>query len=152
MSVILYFHTLRHLRAVQIFGRLWHRLNPAKPDLSPAPSLRPSSRQWVKSAERQASMLDGESFRFLNVIGQVSCAADWNDQTQEKLWLYNLHYFDDLNAMGAADRLPWHRAMMARWVTENPPGFGNGWEPYPTSLRIVNWIKWALVGNYRVLN
>lgn len=26
-------------------------------------------------------------------------------------------------------------------------GSGNGWEPYPLSLRIVNWIKWAWAGN-----
>jgi uncharacterized heparinase superfamily protein len=32
-------------------------------------------------------------------------------------------------------------------VRENPPVRGTGWEPYPTSLRIVNWIKWALAGN-----
>ena len=36
---------------------------------------------------------------------------------------------------------------MQRWVAENPPGVGPGWEPYPTSLRIVNWIKWALAGH-----
>ena len=24
---------------------------------------------------------------------------------------------------------------------------GNGWEPYPISLRIVNWVKWFLVYN-----
>lgn len=30
---------------------------------------------------------------------------------------------------------------------ENQPGWGNGWEPYPLSLRIVNWIKWALAGH-----
>jgi hypothetical protein len=35
----------------------------------------------------------------------VRNAADWNDPAQEKLWLYNLHYFDDLNALGAADRV-----------------------------------------------
>ncbi len=22
-----------------------------------------------------------------------------------------------------------------------------GWDPYPTSLRIVNWVKWQLTGN-----
>src|SRR5205085_8722772 len=33
------------------------------------------------------------------------------------------------------------------WIDENPPAVGVGWEPYPTSLRIVNWIKWALAGN-----
>jgi uncharacterized heparinase superfamily protein len=29
-------------------------------------------------------------------------------------------------------------------VINNPPFIGIGWQPYPTSLRIVNWIKWAL--------
>ena len=28
------------------------------------------------------------------------------------------------------------------WIDNNPPAIGNGWEPYPLSLRIVNWIKW----------
>ncbi len=36
---------------------------------------------------------------------------------------------------------------MIRWAEDNPPPFGTGWESYPTSLRIVNWIKWALAGN-----
>lgn len=147
MSVVRYFHTLRHLRPVQIYGRLWHRLNPTKPDLRAAPALRPAAGRWVPAATRVPSMLDGETFRFLNHVGHVRTPADWNDPAQEKLWLYNLHYFDDLNAEGAEDRLPWHRALIARWVTENPPGFGNGWEPYPTSLRVVNGIKWALAGN-----
>lgn len=92
-------------------------------------------------------MLDGETFRFLNHVGHVRSAEDWNNPAQEKLWLYNLHYFDDLNALGAADRVTWHRALLTRWVAENPPGVGNGWEPYPTSLRMANWIKWALAGN-----
>ena len=48
---------------------------------------------------------------------------------------------------GALVRAEWHRALLRRWVAENPPGVGNGWEPYPTSLRIVNWVKWALAGN-----
>jgi len=92
-------------------------------------------------------MLAADSFRFLKVVGYVRKAADWNDPVQEKLWLYNLHYFDDLNALGAADRVGWQRALIERWVAENPPGAGNGWEPYPTSLRLVNWIKWVLAGN-----
>lgn len=71
----------------------------------------------------------------------------WDRPTLEKLWRYNLHYFDDLNAQCAADRQEWHRALLLRWVRENPPALGTGWEPYPTSLRIVNWIKWALAGN-----
>lgn len=37
--------------------------------------------------------------------------------------------------------------LIADWITHNPPTAGDGWEPYPTSLRIVNWIKWSLAGN-----
>lgn len=152
MNLIRYIHTLRHLRPVQIYGRLWHRLNPAKPDFAPAPALRPVAGQWVPATIRPSSLLDGGTFRFLNHVGHVRTAADWNDAAQEKLWLYNLHYFDDLNAAGAEDRLAWRRALIARWVAENPPGQGNGWEPYPTSLRMVNWIKWALGGNALALD
>jgi uncharacterized heparinase superfamily protein len=87
------------------------------------------------------------SFRFLNRGGSVETAGDWNAATCDKLWLYNLHYFDDLNADESSVRGAWHRHLIARWIRENPPGHGNGWEPYPSSLRVVNWIKWALAGN-----
>jgi len=63
------------------------------------------------------------------------------------LWLYNLHYFDDLNAADADSRTAWHASLVERWIAENPAGIGVGWEPYPLSLRIVNWVKWSLAGN-----
>ena len=44
-------------------------------------------------------------------------------------------------------RAVWHRDLLIRWVRENPPETGTGWQPYPTSLRIVNWVKWAVAGN-----
>jgi uncharacterized heparinase superfamily protein len=86
-------------------------------------------------------------FRFLDESHEVREGGDWNHAQWNKLWLYNLHYFDDLNAAGACQRVVWHRDLFTCWIRENPPGYGNGWEPYPLSLRIVNWIKWALGGN-----
>ncbi len=83
-------------------------------------------------------------FCFLNVSGGLE--RGWDDASRAKLWLYNLHYFDDLNAEGAAARDAWHVALMDDWIREYPPGGGTGWEPYPTSLRIVNWIKRHLDG------
>jgi uncharacterized heparinase superfamily protein len=96
---------------------------------------------------RAASLLAPARFRFLNVVGEVEAAAAWNDPDTDKLWLYNLHYFDDLNAEGRDRREAWHNVLIERWIVENPPGHGNGWEPYPLSLRIVNWAKWALAGH-----
>jgi len=83
-------------------------------------------------------------FRLLNLERPLQGATDWDDPSVEALWRYHLHYFDDLNAEEAAQRVGWHRVLLQRWLEENPPGKGIGWDPYPTSLRIVNWVKWGL--------
>jgi uncharacterized heparinase superfamily protein len=97
-------------------------------------------------ARRDPSMSGPDRCRFLNEDRSILGAGAWNTPETPKLWLYNLHYFDDLNACDAGGRREWHEALIRRWVAENPPPRGNGWEPFPTSLRIVNWIKWALSG------
>jgi uncharacterized heparinase superfamily protein len=95
---------------------------------------------------RRASSLQGPTlFRFLGETHDLEDCG-WDPPALEKLWRYNLHYFDDLNALHARDRTEWHRALMERWIEENPPGKGSGWEPYPTSIRIVNWVKYFLNG------
>ena len=71
----------------------------------------------------------------------------WDGTDCKKLWRYNQHYFDDLNAIGASKRYNLHYDLMLSWVNSNDPGQGVGWEPYPTSLRIVNWVKWSLTSN-----
>ena len=71
----------------------------------------------------------------------------WDGSKREKLWRYNQHYFNDLNASFASERYEWHLRLLENWIEQNSPAFGVGWEPYPTSLRIVNWIKWSLSGN-----
>ena len=92
-------------------------------------------------------MLGPSRFRFLSSEREICTPADWNRRDWPQLWLYNLHYFDDLAADCAAARAAWHRRLIARWIGENPPATGVGCDPYPTSLRIVNWIKWLLTGN-----
>lgn len=91
-------------------------------------------------------MTGPNAFRFLGVEREIVTAADWNHRGWPKLWLYNAHYFDDLVADEATERATWHQEILARWIAENPPSLGNGWEPYPTSLRVVNWLKWLCSG------
>ena len=38
------------------------------------------------------------------------------------------------------------RGARGRWIRENPPGEGVGWDAHPLALRIANWIKWSLAG------
>ncbi|MGB3900551.1 MAG: alginate lyase family protein [Mesorhizobium sp.] len=141
----LLWHTVRHLKPIQVGGRVWLRLHRPKPDLRAAPPRREISGAWVMPARRWPSQTGPQRFRFLNRDGDLS--GGWDDPRFDRLWRYNLHYFDDLNAEAAQERTQWHEALVARWIAENPPAGGSGWEPYPTSLRIVNWAKWALSGN-----
>lgn len=138
-------HTVRYLRPVQLYGRVAHRLSRPRADLRSAPARRAVSRAWVPPAERPPTLVGPERFRFLNEEHELG-ADGWNDARVDRLWRYNLHYFGDLAASDAPSRRGWHRALIERWVRENPPGAPTAWEPYPTSLRIVNWIKWALAG------
>lgn len=109
------------------------------------PILRPKGR-WEIPARRSTRMIGPDEFIFLNEKGSlVHCG--WDGPEREKLWRYNQHYFDDLNAKEAEERTQWHLDLLDDWVLNNAPFEGNGWEPYPTSLRIINWIKWALRGN-----
>jgi len=142
----LYWETLRHLRPVQFYGRVWFRAVRPKPDLRAAPPLREKAADWVRPARRRQSLFEGNLFRFLNEEQSLD-QHGWDDPALAKLWRYNLHYFDDLNAEVAEAREAWHRTLIERWIRENPPGQGTAWEPYPTSLRIVNWLKWVMQGN-----
>jgi len=139
-----YWHTLRFLRPVQLYGRIWFHLYSPRPDLRTAPSKRPLIVPFAAPCIREPSMHGPSQFSFLGKSGEVKTPADWNNPSHDKLWLYNLHYFDDLNAEGSSTRVEWHTSLIHRWIRDNTPGRGIGWQPYPTSLRIVNWVKWAL--------
>lgn len=141
-----YWHTLRHLKPVQFHGRLTFRYLRPTPDLAPALPVAPVRGSWAAPAARDPGMAAPGVFELLGVTGNLA-EIGWDGPQQEKLWRYNQHYFDDLNARGAAGRRAWHAELIADWIARNPPGQGTGWEPYPTSLRIVNWIKWHWSGN-----
>jgi uncharacterized heparinase superfamily protein len=95
---------------------------------------------------RAPSQVAPDRFVFLNESHTLT-GDGWDNPALPRLWRYNLHYFDDLSAPATDERAGWQRDLLRRWVRENREGIGTAWEPYPTSLRIVNWIKWALRGN-----
>jgi uncharacterized heparinase superfamily protein len=116
-------------------------------DLRDPPRLRAASAQYVTPIRPEPSLIAPDTFRFLNVERPCRQAGDWHRPDTAKLWTYNLHYFDDLNAREADGRRDVHLVLLERWVAENPPPRRDGWEPYPVSRRIVNWVKWSCLGN-----
>lgn len=146
-GLALYFHTVRHLRPVQVADRIWRRLYQPGADQRAAPPRRVPLAPYAVPITAPQTFFPPDSFRFLNVTRRCAVAADWHTADAAKLWTYNLHYFHDLNAVESQSRAHWHRLLLERWVVENPPGAAVAWEPFPLSQRLVSWVKWAARGN-----
>jgi uncharacterized heparinase superfamily protein len=97
--------------------------------------------------ERELADLMEDRFTFLNRTIEID-PRNWNRRYGDNhLWSFHLHYFD--YALRAArvfverkDRKPMRQCQnyIERWIKQTGAGLSDGWEPYPTSLRIVNWI------------
>ncbi len=144
MKVALYFHTVRYLTAKQIFFQVLRRIykSRVKP-LDMEFSLRLKPHAFAESLQRNISLVGPQQFDFFGELGDLEMIG-WDNKKKEKLWRYNQHYFDDLNAVNAPQRNAWHIALIDNWLINNLSGKTVGWDPYPLSLRIVNWIKWDM--------
>ncbi|MFQ5965719.1 MAG: heparinase II/III family protein [Candidatus Scalinduaceae bacterium] len=80
-------------------------------------------------------------FKFLNDSADYGSQIDWQAHGKNLLWRYNLNYFHYLNTHGGVDS-DTALLLMKDWIAHNPPGTFVAWDPYPISLRIVNWIKY----------
>lgn len=142
----LYFHTIKYLKLIQIVGRLIFWLDFKKIPECTSIDLRILEGIFVPPLSTPESLIGLTEFQFINKRN-ISTDFDWNRCNFDKLWLYNLHYFDYLRQKNSKDIKEVLNYLLIDWVRKNSPKSSVGWEPYPTSLRIVNWVKWALVGN-----
>ena len=162
MNVGRFCRTVRWLKPRQAWYQVWRRvqrrwelrrLAPATRDRKPgARSLasafgegrgRASSAAGDRRGDDFGAPAAGElpAFTFLNLTAKPK---GWNDTSLDLLWRYNLHYFDYLSTslQFYTANPPSFQDIIERWIAENPRGSAPGWDSYPTSLRIVNWVKW----------
>ena len=112
----LIFRTSIHLKPIQLWFQVWRRI------------------QKKFASHPKCAVEELPKFTFLNMPAKPN---GWNDEALELLWRYNLHYLD----YPSPTKIP-YPDLVSRWIAGNPRGSFPGWDPYPTSLRIVNWIKW----------
>jgi len=115
-----------------------------KPQLEAVPEASKFKPNILWPSKKQ-SILAGSKFLFLNKELELNFPGDWNNRSIPLLWVYNLHYFDGLLSVNTANNLK--KQHIAQWIIGNPSISGVAWDPYPTSLRIVNWIKWSRINN-----
>lgn len=155
-SAIQFATTVVHLRRQQIASQVRNRLRPLyeRPQNFNAQSL-PEFRgcRWQPKYDflppgpqthSVIDMLEGR-FSFLNSDHHVDWPPDWNRNDLPKLWLYNLHYFEYLWALDYENT----KSLVLDWVEHHPLRENQvGWEPYPTSLRLMNLCS-VFFGKYR---
>ncbi|MGK0138558.1 MAG: hypothetical protein ACI9DJ_002014 [Algoriphagus sp.] len=83
-------------------------------------------------------------FSFLNLPHEFIGKMDWNYDGKGKLWNYNLNYFDFLfDPKTGSDS----GKKLVEDYCHNYDSLKGGLEPYPISLRGINWIKFLSINN-----
>ena len=137
---LLLFYTMIHLKPIQLYYQLWYRLKSKWPIKQNYGNSYDSAAklQWVDAIFNLQTYIGENNFRFLNIEHQFKPSIVWNFNLHKKLWTYNLNYFDFLNqeTITKADGL----FLMEQFIKDYN-SLEDGKEPYPSSLRLINWIK-----------
>ena len=84
--------------------------------------------------------LGADEFEFLGKRRRFDGDIEWDPEGASLLWRFHLHYFDWAPRLAVTDAGALD-AQVSSWIAHNYPGRQPAWHPYPTSLRVVNWIR-----------
>jgi hypothetical protein len=144
MKLKLHFHTIRYLKLKQILFRMYYahrralrRLLGSQYRYFIEKSVTPLNFSYTIPSK---DIYRDNTFHLLNIEFPIpeNGKIDWNYTGHGKLWNYHLNYFDYLTQPDISfDKgLQWIDSFIRQFEI-------NRWgcEPYPTSLRLINWIK-----------
>ena len=140
---MIYLHTRVHLKPIQLYYQLFYRLkrifffSVKKSEVFHTTN----KLKWIDFIYNPESYHSNKTFIFLNIKKTFNQSINWNfdpNDKLDKLWIYNLNYFDFLNQekINKNDGLE-----LIYDFIKNYDNLKYGMDAYPTSLRIINWIK-----------
>ena len=136
-----YYHTIKQLKLIQIRYQLWYRLRNKFFPVKYPEGIQASTFQKLKLApfpDQYTHYLVDNHFQFLNVEQTFKDEINWNYLGHGKLWAYHLNYFDYLHQ----PEMAWEAGKtLIESFLQDPQNRPEGMEPYPISLRTINWIK-----------
>jgi uncharacterized heparinase superfamily protein len=141
---VLFYRTVIYLKPIQVFFQFWYRIKSGFIKIGLYDEYQNSKLNVIELNiakqlySSKVKVESGNRFEFLNLNYQFAeSGVIWDFNGLGKLWNYNLQYFDYLNDETVSDEIK--VALIedcAFWLSENKLPL----EPYPVSLRIVNWI------------
>ena len=140
-TIFRYIQTVRHLKPSQIFYRILYRYRTS--DLTGDLIYERNSNLLCSDFyDKPESYSENHTFFFIGREVHFPEQVDWSCNGLDTLWSYNLHYFDFINSRNSNTNTL--LALIDDWIKHHQPQSKPGWASYPTSLRIVNWIKFDL--------
>jgi hypothetical protein len=147
-KIIRLFNTIKYLKSKQIYFRLYYfirnryrkKLGFKYPSFE---NIKSSNLIFEKSIPNYKSYFANNKFEFLNIKKEFD-TIDWNYNNYGKLWTYNITYFDFLNQ----EDISKDEALNLIYnFIENESILKDAIEPFPISLRGINWIKFLSYNN-----
>ena len=139
--IIRLWNTVRFLKLLQIYSRLKLLIKKRNSYSNKITNYDYRNIHLIKVIDKNQSLFKKEEFIFFNLKGNLKDIG-WQNESQNKLWRYNQNYLDDLNSKNANLKIEIHIDILKNWIENNKDINLLPWDPYPTSLRIVNIIKW----------
>ena len=134
-------NTVKFLKPIQIYYRLYYfGRNRGCQLLSRKKELTKLSKSTPLKLQKSLHIIDcytpAKNFTFLNLNKKFEENIDWNFNAYGKLWTYNLTYFDYLSQSSNNGEI------LINDFIDNINAVKDGLEPFPISLRGINWIKY----------
>jgi len=140
-KIKLLLNTVKYLKPIQVYYRFYYFLSNRLFSINVDGGFPPPFTliNWESKLKSSLSYTHKQkSFSFLNITHQFSEQIDWNYSEYGKLWTYNLNYFDFLNQKEMISKTG---VDLILDYIKNDSILKDGKEPYPISLRGMNWIK-----------
>ncbi len=137
------FNTVRYLKPIQVYTRFMLFVKNKFPDRT----------KWKQQLELSTQVLNfsnsipfpisynGNSFEFINIKREFIGSIKWDYLEFGRLWAYNLNYFEYLDQV---DMSPEQGIKLIENYIKEVSTSKVGLEPYPLSLRSLNWIRFIV--------
>lgn len=140
-----YYHTIKHLKLIQIRYQIWYRLRSKFFPVQYPEGIKALKIQKLNLdpfPNQHTHFLAENHFQFLNLEQNFKDEINWNYLGHGKLWAYHLNYFDCLHQ----PEMDWETGKkLIDDFLEDFTERREGLEPYPISLRTINWIKFLAI-------
>ncbi len=140
--LVILFNTIKYLKVIQIYYRLFYfirqRCRVFIKFRYPLILKSYSKSLYLQESIQSYVSCEHKTFTFLNLTHTFADEIDWNFLEYGKLWTYNFAYFEYINQKKISQK---RSLALIKDFIDQIAFIQYAMEPYPISLRAINWIK-----------